>query len=425
MTKIDFEFVSTHRNRSLWPNPCSFEVPCSSSGQYSGLNAADPVSNQTPILSWTGQNISLNATVISQTSNTIVVSLPTNPSSQISNYYRGAELNVPPSYRIDSSKFLSTSGGLDFVQLNVMNSGVQAGNMVTIQVIQIPGTIYVPGGSDLANAYVGKYLYNDTQSEWVLITGYDTQLHKVIAPIPGSWSTTDNYNIRNRLPSTSLVLGPGNTLTTLNLTNITVAITPGDFIRISSTNEIVKVISFNSTTKFITVSPSLSTAFPPGTVIELLIQTSDNYRTLSYPGTIVGQQEQTTYDINLVSATIPNIAIQNGSGGYAVDYPFLYVELYDTNHPSQNNLFSNNHSNKSYFKVTTPTGQLFDRNEKFTKFTGDLSFKTIRFRPMSNFKVTWRLPTGEEIQFEEQDTQSPQKPNEAIQTSVLFNLHYR
>lgn len=423
MTKIDFEFVSTHRDRTLWPNPCSFEVPWSGSGQSNGLNAVDPISNQTPLIVWTGQNISINATVVSQTNNNVIVSAPINSFSQLTNYYQGAELNVPPSFRIDGNKFLSQNGGLDYMQLNVTGSGVQAGNAVTIQVTTIPNTLFVPGGSDLLNAYVGKYLYNETQAQWVVITEYDSELHKIIAPIPVGWLSTDKYNIRNQLPSAAMALGAGNTTTMVNLTGIGVVVNPGDFIRILSTEEIVKVTNFDLTTGFATISPSLTMVFPAGTIVELLTQTSDNYRTLSYAGTTVGQHEQVAYDINLVSSSIPNIAIKNGSGGYAIDYPFLYVELYDTNHPSQNNLFSNNHSNKSYFKVTTPTGlTTSNRTEAFTKFTGDLSLKTIRFRPTSNFKIVWRLPSGDEIQFVDQDSKSPQTPKENIQTAVLFNL---
>lgn len=424
MIKIDFEFVSTHRNRTLWFNPCLFEVPWSGSGQSNGLNASDPVSNQAPIVVWTGQNISINSTVVSQTSDSVVVSAPANSFSQLTNYYQGAGLKAPSniSYRINGDKFLSQSGGLDYIQLDVTGSGVQVGDAVVIEVIAVPNTLYVPMGSDLPNAYVGKYLYNETLGESVLITGYDSVLHKVIATIPGSWAPTDQYNIRSQLPSTgNFALGPGNTTTTVTLTGLTY-ITPGDFVRIISTNEISKIISFDSTTSIATVSPPLSMAFPPGTIVEILAQTSDNYRTLAYAGTTVGQHEQVAYDISLNSASIPNILIKNGSGGYASDYPFLYIELYDTNHPSQNNLFSNNHANKSYFKVTLPTGQLFKRGEKFSKFTGDLSHKTIRFRPTSNFRVVWRLPSEEIIQFEEQDTQSPQAPKDSLQTAVKFNL---
>jgi len=422
--KIDFEFISTHRNRNLWPNPCLFEVPWSGSGQSNGLNATDPVSKQAPTIAWSGQNISIAATVVSQTQDTIVVSAPASSFSQAPNYYQGAELNKPPSFRINGNKFLSQSGGTDYVQLSVADSGVSAGDVVTVQVTNVPNTIYVPTGSDLANAYLGQYLCNETQGQSVLITSYDSVFHKAISNfIPMGWLTTDQYSIRPQLPLIgNFTLGGGNTPTQINLAGVGTVVAPGDFARIISTGETVKITSFDSTSNSATVSPQLSTTFPAGTRVDLLTQTSDNYRTMSYSGTTIGQHEQVAYDINLVSCTVPNLPIKNGNGGYPYDYPFLYVEFYDTNYPSQNSLFSNNHTLKSYFKVTTPTGQLVDRNEKFTKFTGDLSHKTVRFRPTSNFRIVWRLPTCEEIQFEKQDTQSPQYPNESLQTSVMFNL---
>lgn len=424
MIKLDFEFISTHRNRNLWPNPCLFEIPWSGNGQSIGLNALDPISNQVPIISWTGQNININANVVLQTTDVVVVSAPENTFSKETNFYQGCELNIPPSTRINNSKFLAQHGGLEYIQFNVSNStGVQVGNIVTIQNTSIPNTMYVPAGSELTNAYTSKYLYNETLGESTIISGYDSDLHKVLATIPNTWTIIDQYSIRSQLPTVShFGIGNGNTITTLNVSGINTNIALGDFVRIISTGEIVKIINFDSITSMITVTPSLSMIFPVGTIIEILTQTMDNYRTLCYSGTTVGQQEQVSYDINLVSASIPNVLIKNGSGGYAYDYPFLYIELYDTNYPSQNNLFSNNHSNKSYFKVTTPTGQLFNRSEKFTKFTGDLSHKTIRFRPTSNFRVVWRLPSNEEIQFEEYDTQSPYSPNEFLQTSVKFSL---
>jgi len=423
MNKLDFEFVSTHRNRSLWSNPCLFEVPWSGNGQSTGLNAVDPISNQAPIVTWIGQNMSINATVVSQTSDTVVVTVPTNPSSTIPNYYQGAELSKPPSYRINSSRFISTSGGLDYIQLNVVDSNVQAGNAVTIQTTDVPNTLFVPGGSDLPNAYTNKYLYNETLGQTVPISGYDSVFHKVQAAIPGAWLATNQYSIRDTPPAKgNFPIGGGNTTTTVNLTGINVQVNPGDFLRLVSTQEITKIINFDTTTNIATISPPLVAAPAVGTIVELLTQTSENYRSLSYAGTVVGQHEQVAYNISLVSGTIPNVPIKNGVGGYPADYPFFYIEIYDTNHPTQNNLFSNNHSNKSYFKATTPTGQLMNRTEKFTKVTGDLNHKTIRFRPTSNFRVVWRLPSGEEIQFVEYDTQSPQVPKEHLQTSTMFSL---
>lgn len=424
MISLDFEFTSTHRNRTLWPNQCLFEVPWSSTGQSLGINSLDPVSNQVPSITWVGENINITSTVVSRTDNSLVVYAPINSFSRLKNYYQGAELiSTLSSYRINNSKFLSQNGASDYIRLDVTKSDVKAGDTVVINVTSIPNSLFVPMGSDWTNSYINQYLHNETLAEFTLITDYDLEYHKVTAQIPGTWSPLHQYSIRQQMPTVNnFSLGGGNTLNQLNLTGIGADVIPGDFIRIISTNEIVKVISFDSITNYAFVSPSLSSIFPPLTKVELLSQTSDNYRSLSYSGTVVGQQEQTSYNITLVSGTLPNIPIKNKNGGYVSEYPYLYVEFYDTNHPSQNNLFSNNHSNKSYFKVTTPTGQLMQRNEKFTKFTGDLSHKTIRFRPTSNFKIVWRLPSNEIIEFEEIDSVSPHFPKEHLQTSVLFSL---
>jgi hypothetical protein len=423
MIKVDFEFVSTHRNRSVWPNPCLFEVPWSGNGQSVGLNAEDPVSNQVPELTWIGQNISISVSIISATDSTVIVSSSANSLSIITNFYQGAILTVPSSsFRIEGYKFITQAGSLDYAQLTIKNFNVNS-NSAIIQVINIPNTIYVPTGSELDNSYIGKYLYNDTLGEFTYITNYDSEFHKVMASIPSNWSMADKYNIRDKLPLVdNFAVGPGNTNNTVNLSGVGTIITPGDFIRVISTNQIVMITKYDNTTNLAIVSPVLSSVLTTGSIIEILSQTSDNYKTLSYSGTSVGQYEQTTYEISLISGSLPNIPIKNGIGGYGVDYPFLYVELYDTFHPLQSNLYSNNHSHKSYFKVTTPTGKVVERNEQFTKFTGDLNVKTIRFRTTSNFRIAWRLPSGEEIKFEEEDTKSPQVPNPKLQTAVTFNL---
>lgn len=417
MSKIDFEFVSTHRNRSLWRNPCTFEVPWSGSGQRVGLNAADPVSDQTPLIEWVGQNIAISATVVSRVENSVVVSTTLNSLSKVKNYYVGAELK---STRINSSMFLGSTSSADFMQLSVIDCPVQTGDAVTVTVSNVPNTVFVPHGSDSVNAYNDHYLYNDTRRQYVAVRGYDSTFHKIIASIPTDWSITDNYCIRQRVPGVKdFVLGSGNTITTLNLTGIVGTVTPGDFIRVVKAREIVKVIDYKNGVA--TVHPELGAVHPVGTIIEVMTTTSDNYRTMSYSGTVVGQHEQVAYEVNLVSGTVPNRQLKKG-GGYPSDHPFLYVEFYDTNLPSQNNMFSNNHANKSMFKVTTPTGQLLHRNEKFTKVTGDLNHKLIRFRPTSNFKVCWRLPSGDELEFVDDDSFSPQIPIASLQTSLVFSL---
>jgi hypothetical protein len=261
-------------------------------------------------------------------------------------------------------------------------------------------------------------LFNETQNQYVLITGYVNG--RVIANIPTGWLSTDAYSIRKELPALqNFAIGSGNTVNTLNLSASGISITPGDYVRALSTGETSRITSYNSTTGFVTLDPALSAVLPTGALVEIFTQSYDNYNALSYSGTTVGQHEQVAWDAKVVSAVIPNKLMQNG--GYPSDYPYLYIEFMDTNHPNQNILFSNNNISKSLFRVTMPIGQ-FNILEKFTKYTGDLSHKTVRFRPTSNFRVAWRLPSGEEIKFVEQDSMSPNKPSNDLQVSVHFNL---
>jgi hypothetical protein len=420
MTKIDFEFTSIHRNRNLWPNPCIFEVPWSGNGKKSGNDSVDPVSLQSPEVVWKGQLINIPATVVSQSGDNVVISAALNALNQTAGYYDEAEFVSPSGLAVPVSAymFLAQSGASDYASISAAGSSVQAGNSVTLRVTSVPNTLFVPSGTKLIGAYVGYYLFNETQNQYVLITGYVNG--RVIANIPTGWLSTDAYSIRKELPALqNFAIGSGNTVNTLNLSASGISITPGDYVRALSTGETSRITSYNSTTGFVTLDPALSAVLPTGALVEIFTQSYDNYNALSYSGTTVGQHEQVAWDAKVVSAVIPNKLMQNG--GYPSDYPYLYIEFMDTNHPNQNILFSNNNISKSLFRVTMPIGQ-FNILEKFTKYTGDLSHKTVRFRPTSNFRVAWRLPSGEEIKFVEQDSMSPNKPSNDLQVSVHFNL---
>lgn len=420
MTKIDFEFTSVHRNRNLWPNPCIFEVPWSGNGKKSGNDSVDPVSLQAPEVAWKGQLVNISATVVSQSGDNVVISTALNALNQSAGYYDEAEFVSPSGLAVPVSSymFLAQNGASDYASISAAGSSVQVGNSVTLRVTSVPNTLFVPSGTKLVGAYVGYYLFNETQNQYVLITGYVNG--RVIANIPAGWLNTDSYSIRKELPALqNFAIGAGNTVNILNMSASGVSITPGDYVRVLSSGETSRITSYNSTTGFVALDPALSMALPAGALVEVFTQSYDNYNALSYAGTTVGQHEQVAWDAKVVSAVIPNKLTQ--SGGYPSDYPYLYIEFMDTNHPNQNILFSNNNISKSLFRVTMPIGQ-FNASQKFIKYTGDLSHKTVRFRPTSNFRVAWRLPNGEEIKFVEQDSMSPNKPLDGLQVSVHFNL---
>lgn len=421
MSNFDLEFASARRNRNAWPNPCLFEVPITGVGQRGDdLNALDPVSDQTPVVRWVGKRISKVVEIVASTASSVVVAIPKNgeASQQTDNYYRGSQLK---NFRVDSSVHLSTASSTDdYVQLNVSRSNLQLKDKVLLNVSEVPGTMYVPTGMDVSNAYVGYYLCNDTRGGAVVVTGYDSEFHKATADIPDSWEINDTYNIRPKLPVVERYPCDGTTLTTVSLgSSSPFDVTTGEYLRIVETNEVVVVAKFEN--GLATVSPKLSASFPSGTLVDVLKVTGDNFKTMSYSIATSRQREQASYEIQLVSGTIPNVLLAE-KGGYPSDYPFLYVEFYDTNLPNQNMLFSNGHSNKSYFKVTTPTGQVLDRKERFTKVTGDLNHKIIRIGSNANFRVSWRLPCGTVMKFKESDALSPNYPNDMLQTSVMFSL---
>lgn len=415
MINFDLEFTSARRNRNAWSNPCLFEVPLSGIGQRSNLSALDPVSDQTPSIRWLGKTISVLVEVVAVTASSVTVSTRSDATARSDNYYRGSQLK---NFRVDSSIFLSTKESIDYVQLSVANSNLQLKDKVFLKVSEVPGTIYVPSGKDLPNAYAGQYLCNDTKGGSVVIRAYDSEFHKVVADIPAEWGPTDAYNIRAKLPAVGRHSCDGTTLTTIKLGTTA---HPGDFVRVVDTNETVVVTGFDDAGDTAFVSPAFSAAFPAGTLVDVSKVTGDNFKTMSCSTTAFGQYEQAAYEIHLVSGTVPNVLLAE-KGGYPSDYPFLYVEFYDTNLPSQNVLFSNGHANKSYFKVTTPTGQVLDRKEKFTKVTGDLNRKIVRFSSTGNFRISWRLPSGEVVKFKEPDTSSPHFPDDMLQTSVMFSL---
>lgn len=420
MTKIDFEFTSAHRNRNLWPNPCVFEVPWSGNGKKSGNDSVDPVSLQAPEVMWKGQLVNISASVVSQNGSNVVISTALNALNQKVGYYDEAEFVSPSGLAVPvrSYMFLAQSGGSDYASISAVGTSVQVGDSVILRITSVPNTLFVPHGIKLEGAYVGYYLFNETQVQYARISGYANG--RVVANTAAAWLNTDTYSIRKELPALpSFAIGAGSTANTLNLAPSGVGAVPGDYVRALSTGETSRITSYNATTGLVTLDPAFSAALPTGALVEVYRQSYDNYNALSYSGTTVGQHEQVAWDAKVVSAVIPNKLTQNG--GYPSDYPYLYIEFMDTNHPNQNILFSNNNINKSLFRVTMPIGQ-FNASQRFIKYTGDLSHKTVRFRPTSNFRVAWRLPNGDEVKFVEQDLTSPNKPRDDLQVSVHFNL---
>src|SRR3990167_1090964 len=94
-----------------------------------------------------------------------------------------------------------------------------------------------------------------------------------------------------------------------------------------------------------TITPGTNVAF-----YEIEKITRDNMVPLAYRGSLVSIQETVCYEIKLLNLILPNTTLD--SGGRAIFYPYLYVELSLEGNSSNNNavLYSNNpHSTRMMF----------------------------------------------------------------------------
>jgi hypothetical protein len=134
--------------------------------------------------------------------------------------------------------------------------------------------------------------------------------------------------------------------------------------------------------------------------------------------------ETPTYNVRLVSLTLPNICLKVGSGDKPAFSNFFYVELSNPDVPQAQfyNIFSNNpYSTRALFRVTVRD---IENPEliKFVPLEGDM-VQTIRIRLDSNMRLRISVPsTGETFQTETNDTVSPEMPNPAVQISALFEF---
>lgn len=458
------EFDSTFRNRNLWPNPSSFEVPVSQSGRRGKTDPVDPVCESAPKIFWSSHQFNTNlpngptvqatvnlATGIGASSDEItfiVTQDAGNILQQSEGYYCGAVCEDTATgivRRITYYFYLGNGQAQISVSESFPDTLVPGNSLKIIDPSDITNLsnplFFVPNGSNEINYYNGFYLYNETRNEYRLITNYDYVSHILLvdSPIPPTWTLTDNYCIRKELPS--LVFNTDGTSTSINIKilggpNIDNVFT-GNFIRIRGRkynkpipvgeNAYARIVAYNGATTTATVSPPLAQPLVPFTAFdfEILPFSYDNMNPFNYISSSELSQQMLYYQIELVSLVIPNVNLVNEYGGKILDYPFVYVSIINvggTGAKSKNNFISNNpYSTSMVFRASIDN---HDRNMnlKFIKLTGDKMKQIIQFRPNDTLLFQLKFPTGELLKTQDVEFFSPQSPNERIQISAMFSF---
>lgn len=467
MTTKYLEFDSTYRDRSKWPLPGEFEIPISQTGRKDINNALDPVSNAFPVVSWSGSNFNLSTNlsnsvsgiIINSTSSTSVymISAPSSTLQPISGYYINAtitntSLAIQSTRRITAYTFIGT-GVVDKAEITTdlpFPDTFSVGNSVTINDpsdFSDPSNplIFVPSIGIFK--YQGFYLFNETLNEYRIIKNFDKAtcisfLNASANPIPITWQTGHNFCIRELIPTYNvLVSTPPILIPPVINSSYMFYITPaenikkGMFVRflkttfglaVSPDNECLRISDYSITgaVGLIKLSGNFSSVPPVGSKLEILDFSYDNLSPFVYNGSLVSQQECVCYEIKLTNLILPNQLLDNAYGTRIAYYPYVYVELSNTNNASAGNniIYSNNpNSTKMLFRAAvTDVNQPL--NTAFINLDSNTMTNTIKFKPNDSMKFSVKLSDGSVFKTIFSEKYSPSIPNPLIQISACFSI---
>lgn len=464
------EFDSTYRNRNLWPLPSNFEIPIEQSGSKNRFSAEDPISHAAPILTFNGSfrddiksSISVSITVplvsppqINNANNPTVFIINSSPGflRLEQNFYKHAVITLTNGTvtirRVVESYDFITTNTTDIAKITVTSVvpdsiwlGLITGSIDNPSFLNPGNLIFIPFSPFIENLYVNCIIQNISTGTYAYILSYEssTGLATLSDNTTAGWDSGDTFLIRKELPSHTGNITGVTTSSILVLDALASSINDfyiGSFIRISNPptavapssfsapqNEMRRIVSYNGTTKTISLNPPFSTSPAIADPFEILGFSADNFNPFSYNGSMVSQQESVCYEIELIDLVLPNGTLSSGKGGRIAFYPYVYVELQNTSGSSagtKNIIYSNN-PNSTRMLFRAPIDDISNPlNSPFIKIDSDGATQTIKFKINDNLRVAIYLPNGELFKLVTHDTISPVVPNELIQISGCFEI---
>lgn len=288
----------------------------------------------------------------------------------------------------------------------------------------------------LSNYYIGLFIESiDTgvapnTFEYRKIADYSGTGAFIVTPDSAFSSTTvgKTYIIRGAIPvresqlqagstNSSFVLDTGASSSSGAYTNFLLGFRTG-----TNAGVYRRITSYNGTTKTATVAPSFSNVGALNDYYEILQFSYDNVVPLIYSGTAIFSQA-VCYNMRLLSLTIPNIELTVGHGGTVVNYPYLYVQLYNEGQRNAENvLYSNNPASKlALFKVPVNVWY-YAGSVSFITLEASEVTQTVKFKPTESLRFVVTLPDGTPLDFVEADAESPEAPLPLLQISALIEI---
>lgn len=410
---------STYRNRELYPHPTDFIV---TGGLQQVLD--DPIVDGLPVHYYQGTQYEvLDVPVVGGTAAVPQLS-PT--LSNRDGYYVGGMITNQRTQT--ASIIISYDGDTHLVQ-TIGSMDFQVGDKCNIT---DPSTarivsVFYPDKLPTSTQYVGMYLVDRTISESRVIVDYNpiTQLIQLDKPFGSKWAKTDYYEITTTLSylyqsenKSALIIG-----NTIHVNPNSINFNPvGKYVRVISTginyNKFSLILNYDKLTGVMTVDSKGGWIDETDATVEILDITRGNSVNLSITPSC--RLDKGTYEVQLVSLTLPNAPILGSSSLYLASFPYIYVEFGNAHASSQSQIISNNpHSTKSLFKI--PVYDLPSTNiSTFIRLSSNMRH-IIYFNPNEDIRVRIYLPFGKLVTYQA-DAFSPYAPNELFQVSMTVSL---
>lgn len=463
---------SKFRDRNLFPQISSFEIPISQSGTKDSRQASDPVSDCTPLILFNGSftkngdttingSILLDGIGVNSRSHSFFIKCTTsNIMRTTDNFYRGSIIelsNTSFSIRRVISKF-KYIGQIDNVDVGLVQvdqaipDSQLFSTLVSINwkitnatetTLDTYPTLFIPTGDRLTNCYRNLIVYNETLESYSHIKSYDGETcMALLDQHKDDWLFSHDYTIRKTLPphtstfqtildGTKFQLGPDSSGSSSYV---------GSWLRIKGSNtndpdnirnESRRIIHHGSYTasdgtqydKVVTVSSPFSSTPLQTDRYEILKFTKDNVVPFVFTGSHISHQEMVSYEIDLVRLILPNVSLICGER--LANFPYVWVELSNvsaTGGGNKNIIYSNNPSSSKMLFKAPILDTSYSTSSKFLKINGDGTTQTVKFKINDNLRFSVRLPDGHLLIPEESDTQGPLEPNPLLNISATFSL---
>ena len=182
-----------------------------------------------------------------------------------------------------------------------------------------------------------------------------------------------------------------------------------------------RVLSYNGSTRLITLATALPNAPAVGDTLDLNSYTRDNASTLIYSGNIPANSQNSYYEIELLWMSFPTEILGNGNGGRLDNYPYIYLQLYNEGSQLANQVMYSNNPNSvnALFKIPI---NLYYGSQSFYTLKDCKQKQIVQFRPDKDLYFALTYSDGTIIEFAELDTTSPNPPNPLLQVNATFGI---